>query len=402
MMRALGLGLGLTRARIEPIGLDIGHDGVKLLQVGTVGESVVLHAAARQAFSGEARLNREARLAQVPQLVREALKSQPFRGTRVVAALPRQSLHIKNIRLPQMPLEELEQAVVFEARNVFPFDTDQARVHFLPAGEVRQGNDTLQEVIVMAARNEDVDNLVEVLHTCGVVVDSLDAEPSALFRSVERFIRRREDEQEVHVLVDVGLGGSQVVIGRGREISFLKTIEIGGAHLNEAVSQRLNIPVGDAAALRARLAGADPGAQAGDAAGDAEGRDTVRQAVFDASRGVLEQLAREVALCLRYQSVTFRGHRPARVRLLGGEAADPHLQQLLTSTLTVPVEPGKPLLHLDCSAVSADVLKNTESWALALGLALRRTAGRFKPRDGRSRASAVQVIEPAEAAGLAA
>jgi hypothetical protein len=90
------------------------------------------------------------------------------------------------------------------------------------------------------------------------------------------------------------------------------------------------------------------------------------------------------------------------VRLLGGEAADPYLQQVLTSTLTVPVEPGKPLFNLDCSAVPADVLKNSEAWAMALGLALRRTAGRFKPRDGRARGSAAQVIEPVEAVGAPA
>ena len=400
MMR-LGFGLGLTGPRTEPIGLDIGHDGVKLLQVETTGESLVLRAAGRLPFTGEARIKREARLAQVPELIREILKANKFRGTRVVAPLPRQSLHIKNIRLPQMPAEELEQAVTFEARNVFPFDTDQARVHFLPAGEVRQGNDTLQEVIVMAARNEDVDNLIELLHSCGVIVDSVDAEPCALFRCVERFIRRREDEQEVHVLVDVGLGGSQVVIGRGRDISFLKTIELGGSHLNEAVSQRLNIPVPDAAALRSRIAAQASGTQVGEPVGDAQGRDTVRQAVFDAARGVLEQLAREVALCLRYQSVTFRGHRPARVRLFGGEASDPYLQQVLSSTMTVPVEPGKPLFNVDCSAAGPDVLKNAEAWALALGLALRRTGGRFKPRDGRPRGT-VQVIEPAEAAGAVA
>src|SRR5207302_10225294 len=107
-------------------------------------------------------------------------------------------------------------------RSIFPFDTGQAQVRFLHAGEVRQGADVKQEVIVLAAKNEDVDNFLEQINRCGAIVESLDWEPTAIYRGVERFIRRREDESEVHVLIDVGLRCSQVIIGKGRDISFYK------------------------------------------------------------------------------------------------------------------------------------------------------------------------------------
>src|SRR5439155_3053917 len=129
--------------------------------------------------------------------------------------------------------------------------------------------------------------------------------------------RRREDEQEVHVLVDIGARRSQVVIGRGREISFMKGIDIGSSHLHDAISRKLEITTEEARGLRRRLIEGGE-AEVVDAPADASSakRDPVRQAVFDATRSTMEELSREIALCLRYYSVTFRGQRPNKVRLL--------------------------------------------------------------------------------------
>jgi Tfp pilus assembly PilM family ATPase len=210
------------------------------------------------------------------------------------------------------------------------------------------------------------------------VVAGLDVEACALFRSVERFARRREDEQEVHVLVDVGLASTQVVIGKGRDISFLKQIDIGGMNFQEAISRKLSISIEEAQALRRRLAETTDS--------PTEKKDPVRQAVFDATRSVMEQLGRELSLCLRYQSVTFRGQRPTRLRLMGGEGADTHLQEILNSILTIPIEAPRPLYSIDSSKLkSLQRQQAMGEWALVLGLALRHTTGRFRPRDGRPR-----------------
>src|SRR5207248_1233550 len=178
--------------------------------------------------------------------------------------------------------------------------------------------------------------------------------------------------------VDVGLASTQVVIGKGREISFLKTIEIGGMQFQEAISRKLSISIEEAQALRRRLAET--------ADSPAEKKDPVRQAVFDATRSIMEQLGRELSLCLRYQSVTFRGQRPTRLRLMGGEGADTHLQEILNSILTIPIEAPRPLYSIDSSKLkSLQRQQAMGEWALVLGLALRHTSGRFRPRDGRPR-----------------
>ena len=176
---------------------------------------------------------------------------------------------------------------------MFPFDTDQAKVHFLSAGEVRQGAEVRQEIILLAAKNDDVNNVVEQFHRAGTIIESLDIEACAVYRSLERFIRRKEDENDVNVLVDVGVKRTQMVIGRGHEISFIKPIEIGGFHFHDAVSRKLGITLEEAEMLRRRLV------EAGEPADAAARRDPVRQAVFDAMPAHRWKNWGEISLCLR-------------------------------------------------------------------------------------------------------
>jgi type IV pilus assembly protein PilM len=226
---------------------------------------------------------------------------------------------------------------------------------------------------------------------------------------VEKFIRRREDESEVHVLLDLGARRSQVVIGKGREISFYKPVEVGAVHLHDAVARKLEITLEEARALRRRLI-----ESASDQQESRSTPDAVRQAVHDATRGTIEELAKEISLCLRYYSVTFRGQRPARVRVVGGEATDPHVLGILSEALPISVEAGQPLVSVNTAAMTqADRRGCMGEWAVAFGLGLKMTQGYFGARDGKRRepanaghsrgpgaagaeASAVEVIDIAQ------
>ena len=362
------------RPTTPPVGLDIGAGGVKLLQVRAEGEHLHIAAADRQPLPEGADPAAPATAA-VAELVGRMLRQSNFAGRSVAAALPRGVVHVKTLRLPPMPPTELKSAVDLEAAELFPFDPAEAEVRHLPAGEVRQGGEPWQEVIVLAAKRSDIDRHLEALHRAGVAVASLDFEPIALYRAAERFIRRRQDEAAVHVLVEVGQRRTQVVIGRGREVGFVRAVETGGRHFDEAVAHKLGISETEASDLRRRMSA---GADVADPTGrrSAANRDPVRRAVLDATRGVMEGLARELAMCLRYYSVTFRGQRPAKVSLVGGEGGNDWLRSILAATLSIPVESGRPLAN-----VNLDRMKQTDrrgalgEWTVALGLALRRLTG---------------------------
>jgi len=189
----------------------------------------------------------------------------------------------------------------------------------------------------------------------------------------------------------VGSRGTQVLIGKGREISFFKAIEMGGADFNLDVSRKLGVRPDEARSLRRRFWT------------HGETDETVRQAVLDATRSTMENLTHEICLCLRYHSVTFRGQRAVKVRVSGGEGGDPQLLAKLYSSLAIPVEPCRPLYNLDCSAMrGVDRHDPAGEWSVALGLALKRTAGKFAALDGTPRAATpptprIQAAAPAAA-----
>jgi Tfp pilus assembly PilM family ATPase len=301
----------------------------------------------------------------VSQVIREALRDHPFRGRRIVAALPRELLHVRNLRVTAPPGQSVAEAVRAQ---------DSSIVHFIAAGEV--GNQPHQhEIIALAAKNGDAGSFVQSLDAAGLELAALDAEPCALYRTVGRFVRRCEDQEDVHALVDIGYQGSRVLIGKGRELRFIRSIPIGGRKLQEAVSRTLGISPVEAQALRRRL-GADD-------------REAVRHAACDATRAPMEELARQIELCLRYDCVTFRGQRPTRLRLAGGEASDPQLISIFNRLLPIPALTMRPLLSVNTSRMPP--LEGALcGWALAMGLALRFVPElTFGPRDGKPRLASV-------------
>ncbi|MCD6378277.1 MAG: pilus assembly protein PilM, partial [Planctomycetes bacterium] len=95
--------------------------------------------------------------------------------------------------------------------------------------------------------------------------------------------------------------------------------------------------------------------------------------VSDAIRGCVEALAHEINLCLRYCSVTFRGLRPDKITLMGGQAYDTELVKLMTEYLDTKCVIAQPLLGIDLSEIEAEADRRTEltEWSVATGLVLR-------------------------------
>lgn len=363
-----------TRAPAYSVGVDIGFDAVRMLQLAPApngGGGLAVVAAVERPLSTKGGARMETRVAAAADALRQALRGRHVRGRRVVAALPRELVHVRPMRLPPMPDSELPWAVLADARDLFPFDTAKARLQFLDAGEVRQagmvgrsGGEVRREVLVVAAGEALVDEFVEPLHRAGAVVDSLDVEPCAVYRAAWRACAA----DEVCATIEVGAGRSQVVVGRGAQLRVIKMIEVGGRHFHEAVARKLNVSDDEAAHLRRRLAESAPAAS-----GESpRPRDPVRRAVSDATRALAESLAAEAALALRYHAVAFRGPGPQRIRLAGAEAADPQLRAALAAALPCPVEPAGLFCGITVPPELAPLLGTGAAWAVALGLALRR------------------------------
>ncbi len=142
-------------ARVLPIGLDIGGATVRMLQLGGSERDLRVIDAAKFPIPYEVRADAVLRREVVVGGIRRALKEHRFRRREVVMLLSPEQLAIRSIRMPKMPEKELATAVNWEAQNKFPFDTATAVIQYVRAGEVRQGEQVLDEVLLFAAPREE-------------------------------------------------------------------------------------------------------------------------------------------------------------------------------------------------------------------------------------------------------
>ena len=350
-----------------PIGLDIGSTTVRLLQLGGAERDLRVIHAARLVIPNEVKPDPKRSRQWMVEAIRRLMRERRFRGREAIMALAPDALAVRNIRLPKMPEEELATAVNWEAQNKFPFDTATAVIQHLLAGEVRQGDQVLDEVILFAAPRAEIDARIQLACEAGLDLVSLDAEPCAGFRSFERFLRRREDEATVSIFADVG-AQTTVVLARGRHIVFVKTIPIGGAVFHRAVAETLELSLAEAEALRRRIAG-----RGRKETTDRDEADRVDRAVHDAIRPHLEDLTDEISLCLRYYSVTFRGTSPDAITLTGGESHNPAVSVTMAERLGLPVRVGDPFrgVRTDHLGPILDRRGILAEWTTAFGLSLK-------------------------------
>jgi len=385
----------LRTRRQQPIGLDIGHNSIKMIQLAINGGHISILAADQvyidHSVSDEGQEKRSFIVSSIKQMLAEG----NFRGRNVVSCLPNEKLRITSLRLSETESDEIEQSLKKEVTQRFGLDPDKDAIDYLCAGDVRQGDEIKNELILFAADNESIKSHIELLEDVGLRPVAIDTIPCALFRSFERSLQRREDRERTVVFVDVGGRFTTVVFGRGQEISFVKQIPIGGNKFGEEIAAKLGVGIKEAEMLREklrteRITDTIPGASGWgpgqglvkqdnfrDSPGVKEALKTLdestRQVMVDAISTVAEELAREISLCFRYYTVTFRGKRVERAVFSGGEAYEKILLNVLRRQLAVEIEVAQPLRGFDMMNVDFDGDRRGLlcEWAVAVGLSLK-------------------------------
>jgi Tfp pilus assembly PilM family ATPase len=318
-MNALHAMLSFFRPPTPPIGLELGAEALKLIQLTEREGRLKVLAAVRVPLPNNVKGDPDRRVAFAGEQVRQVLKRGPFIGNRVIAAVPKELLHYKTHRLPPIAPEEVPASARIDARDLFRFDPDSADVQSIDAGEIQpDGSERRREVILIAAGKKYINEFTLALDTAGAEVVSLDVDPCAIWRAARRVPSPVNGDTVSHprVLLDVGAAQSRVIIGMGDVIRFVRAI--------------------------------------------------------DATAKAPDVLAREVLKCIRYHAVTFRGASPKRIDLVGGFANDPEVRSTLASTLLLPAKPAKLFADIDISAIpEADRTPSLGEWAVALGLALK-------------------------------
>jgi type IV pilus assembly protein PilM len=406
---------------VNPIGIDFGSDSLRLTQVACENGEHRIVAAATADVPSHVRGSTAARLEFFTHAVRELLGQGGFRGRQAVLCLPGWSMFIQHLRLPRLGDEETRKLLPFETRGKIPIDPSQAILRHLVAGEVFSDQEPRNEVIVMAAPREFVNQLLDAAVKARLDIVGMTTEPTALVSCFSHIYRRKDDSTTVTGYIDIGASSTRATFAVGEQVLFARSIPIGGDHLTRAVAEALKIGFDDAKMLRIQLAAAtssstaSPSVPASDVASTSvtapqttasednsfallgaaiarrerrspdplhvqseaspptadQQQQRVRQAVHD----VAERLIEELNLCRRYHESAFPNRPLQRLVFVGGEARQKPLCQQIARELRLAAQIGDPMVRLgnNCELgpeSGLDVTQPQPGWALSLGLSM--------------------------------
>lgn len=346
---------------IGPIGLDLGSDQPRALQVRMGPDAPLLAQLIDVSLT--------ASLAERAAAAAQQLRRSKFVGREVVLGLPGGFARMSVVRIPVLAGTDGREAVAWEASERTGMPRETLVADALPTGAPTNSQEGKEEHLMVSA---PVGELAEACdHLINAGFEPIAAEPrfASVARSLSRRTRRDSDVNDVRAVLHVEQHATVVLVLRGDRISFCREIPTGGDALDRAVASRLSVPIESASTLRAhRLASARGYGEQVDA--------VTEEAALSATRATLDALAGELALCLRYFGVTFRGGQPTRVILSGPHGAEPRLGSIISEvcrSTVVQCESELPAAaaEIDFARIGAPNTGEIADWLVAYGLSCR-------------------------------
>ena len=358
-----------------PIGLDIGQANIRMVQLESSGDRPSVYAAYEKRIPFEIRSDADLRLEFIKETIQSVVKKGIFKGNEVVAGIPNDVTIIKSTRIGT-DQKDLSASIRDIASKRFSLNPDKYEVDYIVAGQVAGDIQMRDEFVIFAVSKEYINTYIKFIEQCGLSLVGLDPLPCACYRSLEPSVWANSDEECANVMVDIGHRFTTIIIGKGQEIAFVKQVDLAGERFNREVAAKLGIEVQQASLLRKKVS--DPSYQS-------DISNETKQLIKDALNHVVNELVREITLCFRYYTVTFRGRRPEKLFVSGGCAYEENLLEHLSDRLGMRVEYVDPFNTFMSGRSSVIRQKNRCEWTCSLGLAVKKMLSEVNREDAYAR-----------------
>jgi len=313
-------------------GLDIGTSAVRAVEMdASNGDRPVLLAYGQVGLPPGAVVDGEIRdHARVVQAIQRLWKEGGFGERQVHLGIVGLRAIIREIDMPPVPLAELDDAVLYQADQVIPFPLDRTAISSKVIAHSTDAEGSPQiRVLVAAAHRDLIDGIVSAVEDAGLESVSIDLDTDALARALNDPAFTGGSE----AIVSVGAGLTMVVVHQGGLLQFVRTIDIGGQTVTDAIAGALDIPNSDAEDVKVRL-------------GRAGAHDRRAESV---TATVLADLVSEVHNSVRFFSSQPGRSAPTRLLVTGGASQTVGFLDMLQQGSDIPVLPASPLSLIDTS-----------------------------------------------------
>lgn len=348
------------------IGLDIGSSSVKMVKLAMKGESVHIKAAQSEEIvqvDDEASKERATLLA-----LKKIIAKSHLQDSEVIVGLNCPRTTIKKVVVPQMPKDELAEGIRLESKNYFPFPVEGAHLDYNIMGEIEDQGVKKYELIVATCPKDTIDKSLSLLGKAGIKPASLVPACYGLKRLVETVLTGKD---EVRCLVDIGNSQSELIIFKGEDLIFSRTIPISGQDFTKSMMAilssekgRVQLTFDEAERIKREIGIPREGET------KMVGEKINTSQILSMLRSPLSQLVNEIDRCLHYYREETGRENVGSIVLTGRGSALKGLPSFLSEELGMEVRLARVPEGVKVEDGGMDFKEKPFEYAVALGAAV--------------------------------
>ena len=345
------------------IGINIGSYAVKVAEIDIKGGILTLRRAGYKALPSTAIVEGSImNSAAITDTITELIEEIGVSTKQVVTSLGGSSVIVKQISVPTMTPEELDEQITWEAEQHITFSVDEVNLayHILGENPTEPGK---MDIILIAAKRDLINDYSSVLLESGLTPVVFDIDSFAILNSFE--INYPEYKEDVVALVDIGAAFTNVNVSKGGIPLVVREFTIGSNAYTEEIQKNLGVSSEEAEALKKGKSESD------------SGEEVIPQEVVEIMDSVSESLGGEIVRTLDFYGVSHPDEKVTRIALSGGGALVPSLDRIINEKTDLPVTIVNAFNNVK---IPGDVVVNDPSvikelspiMSVVVGLAIRR------------------------------
>ena len=345
---------GLSKKNL--VGLDIGSSSVKAVELQGKLDGLLLTSLGFESLQPDTVVDGQImEVNDVSQVIADIFNAHQIKTERVAAGVSGSSVIVKNILVPPMSQEELEESIDWHAEEHIPFEISDVSLDYQITG---RSTDSLQ-VLLAACKRDFVANLKQAIQLAGKQPAIIDVDAFALQNCYE--VNYQPTPSQTVALLNIGAATMNINILHGVTSVFTRDVSVGGNQYTALLQKELGLTYEQAEAVKRGAAIPE----------ELEQRDI--EPVLEA---VSDMLALEIQKTFDFYRATAEEGDAGVQKILisGGGSKLSGLQEYLSQRFELPVEPLNPFLRIkvDPKRFDADYMREVvPEMAVAVGLALR-------------------------------
>jgi len=338
------------------VGLDIGSSAVKAVELARKGPALQLLNLGFENLQTDTIVDGQImELNNVSNVIAHIFSEHQIRTTRVAAGVSGHSVIVKNIVLPHMSDEELQESFSWHAEEHIPFDIGDVNLDY----ELTSRSSESLHVLMAACKSDKINNVKQAIQLAGKQPVVIDIDAFALQNCYE--VNYQPRQGEIVALLNVGAATMNINILNGTRSIFARDASVGGSQYTGLLQKELGISFEQAESVKRGMAlpdGVEP---------------KPIQPIIEA---VSETLALEVKKTFDFYRTTAQESEVTiqKILLAGGGSKLPGLPEFLGRRFEIPVEVFDPFrqIEVDARKFDPDYMREiVPEMAVAVGLALR-------------------------------